>query len=92
MATAKKAAPTRAAAEQTTDLVTLDQLVEGAKDNIALQMQQAHFAGLTYNDHAIATRDSLMQTVLRGGVATYLTGKELHSRITSELDIFDKKK
>lgn len=92
MAKATKAAPKKAAKKLDENvMVTLDELIEGAKETIEQQLQDPIMGKISANEHAKAARTSLVHTVLMGQVDTELTDKALHNYITEELEIIDKK-
>ena len=78
---------TRSAAKRPADenkKVTLDELIQGALENLEFQMKQTHFKNVSRNAHAIAARGSIKHTVNMG------EGPALHKYLTAELEIDDR--
>lgn len=78
-------APRKPAAPAEGEPVTLDQLLDGAQENIDFQMQQPHFEMLEREDHVNAAINSLVQEVARNPDLTDLRGKKLRDYIADQL-------
>lgn len=68
----------------------IDNLIQGAKDNIVYMKTQQMFSGLTRNDLAKNSRIAIMDSIRNGLVSCDMSEAEQHRYITSELEIIDR--
>ncbi len=84
----KPAAKTTAAEEIT--VTTLDDLIEGAHENIEHMKAQPVFSRVSTNDLAKQSRESIKRELLMGHIdVDGRSDKEIHDYLTSELNIVD---